>query len=225
MVAGHAPLREGPTAPPPGHLERDGAWVLSPFQAGEPPFFVEHLRRGAVLAAHDPSALLVISGGRSRPESTRTEAESYRTVAAAHRWWGAKVPVALEEYARDSFENLAYSLCRFHQVTGAWPGLVTVVSWAFKGARFDLHRQALRWPDGGFRFDGPNDPLDLAAALAGEAAAAAPWGVPATRRRRTFGPRAHGYGEVDGMAQLVGALEAPSPDGHPELTEPFPWEA
>lgn len=34
---------------------------------------------------------------------------------------------ALEEAARDSFENVAFSLCRFHQLTGHYPDTYTVV--------------------------------------------------------------------------------------------------
>ena len=31
-----------------------------------------------------------------------------------------------EEYARDSFENLLFSVCRFRQLTGAYPANITV---------------------------------------------------------------------------------------------------
>jgi hypothetical protein len=46
--------------------------------------------------------------------------------------------------ARDSFENLLFSLCRFHELTGCYPTDVTVVSFEFKRWRFsNLHRQAV----------------------------------------------------------------------------------
>ena len=61
----------------------------------------------------------------------------------------------LQEHARDSFENLLFSLCRFYELTGHYPGELTVVGYDFKHERFtDLHRAALRWPDQHFKFVG-----------------------------------------------------------------------
>lgn len=60
-----------------------------------------------------------------------------------------------QEHARDSFENLLFGLCRFHELTGAYPAHVTVVSYSLKKRRFvDLHRAALRWPANLFHFIG-----------------------------------------------------------------------
>ena len=42
------------------------------------------------------------------------------------------------------------------------------MSWAFKERRFGLHREAIRWPADRFRYVGPNNPRDLAQALASE---------------------------------------------------------
>src|SRR5205085_10353090 len=77
--------------------------------------------------------------------------------------------IATEDYSRDSFENLLFSLCRFQQVVGRYPRSITVVSWAFKRARFDFHRASIRFPSSHFHFDGCNQPLTLEAALEGEA--------------------------------------------------------
>jgi hypothetical protein len=38
----------------------------------------------------------------------------------------------VEDYARDSFENLLFSICRFKEVTGNYPARVTVVGYTFK---------------------------------------------------------------------------------------------
>lgn len=55
---------------------------------------------------------------------------------------------SLQEHARDSFENLLFSLCRFHELTGSYPEHLTMVSYDFKRARFlEVHRAALRWPE------------------------------------------------------------------------------
>lgn len=60
-----------------------------------------------------------------------------------------------QEHARDSFENLLFSVCRFREVTGHYPRQITVASFEFKHARFaDLHLKALQWPRQNFRFLG-----------------------------------------------------------------------
>ena len=61
----------------------------------------------------------------------------------------------LQEHARDSFENLLFSLCRFYELTGHYPDNLLVIGYEFKHTRFsDLHRAALRWPDHRFKFVG-----------------------------------------------------------------------
>lgn len=52
-----------------------------------------------------------------------------------------------EEYARDSYENLLFSICRFSEMTGNYPDKITVVGFEFKRYRFEnIHRQAIRYP-------------------------------------------------------------------------------
>jgi len=158
--------------------EHDSNWVLEPFQIGEPPFYIEHIRRGVVHAANNPTALLVFSGRRKKQAAGQWNgAKTYLSIAKYYKFW---IPDELEkerklrtdiqnrtvteDYARNSFENLLFSICRFQQVTGHYPHHVTVVSWAFKRRRFDLHRAAIRFSPYRFCFDGFNDPLDIASA-------------------------------------------------------------
>ena len=69
-----------------------------------------------------------------------------------------------------SLENLLFGIARFRESTGHYPQAIEVVGWRFKGERFDLHRQILRWPGGSrFKYHGVNDPGNLAPSLAGEA--------------------------------------------------------
>lgn len=52
-----------------------------------------------------------------------------------------------EDYARDSFENLLFSIARFREFTGNYPERITVVGYKYKEARFvNLHARAVRWP-------------------------------------------------------------------------------
>ncbi len=179
VVACHAPFKES-TAQVPGDTMRDDAWVLQDFQRGEPPYYIEHLRRGVELVAAAPEALLVLSGGHTRREAGRrwSEAATYFALAGHFAWWAGsagaaaelRARTALEDFSRDSFENLLFSLCRFQQITGRWPREVTLVSWAFKRERFERHAEAIRFPADRFRFAGCGEPADREAALRGEAA-------------------------------------------------------
>lgn len=169
VVAGHAVYTAldftRPTA--------DESWFLQPFQRGEPVFYLEHIRRGVELAVQDTNSLLIFSGGQTRREAgPRSEALSYWLLAEHFAWWGQAATVRTrafaEEYARDSFENLLFGVCRFREVTGRYPQRLTVVGWGFKAERFELHRTALRWPAARYEYIAANDPHDLAGAFAGE---------------------------------------------------------
>ena len=63
-----------------------------------------------------------------------SEAASYYYLAEEKKWFsgGVNQRTFLEEYARDSFENLLLSLCRFREASGTYPQKVTVVGFDFK---------------------------------------------------------------------------------------------
>ncbi len=173
LVAGHAVYVGQDFLRP----EDDRNWFLQPFQRGEPPYYIEHIRAGIDLTARDSLSLLIFSGGQTRLEAgPRSEAQSYWNLADHYRWWslpGVSKRATTEEFARDSFENLLFGICRFRECTGRYPERVTVVSWTFKEERFSLHREALRFPESRFTFHGANQPADLPAAQKGEAKAIA----------------------------------------------------
>ena len=169
VVAGHA-VYVGSEGEPP---EADGHWLLEPYQRGEPELYIEHIRRGVELAAAEPRSLLLFSGGQTRQGAPWSEAHGYLTLARRFAWWSNEEVAnraTAEEFARDSFENLLFGVCRFRERAGHYPDTVTVVSWGFKAARFDLHRETLRWPASRFRYCGVNEPHDLEGARRGEAA-------------------------------------------------------
>lgn len=136
------------------------------------------------LAREDENALLVFSGyevcipeflplssrryrasGQTRRTSTTTEAESYMRLALAAGVLPVHSPSArepspalratTENYALDSYQNLLFSIARFHEYTGRYPEQITVVGYEMKRRRFiDLHRAALRWPKTRFHYIG-----------------------------------------------------------------------
>ncbi len=180
VVAGHSVVSsfDGETLRAAGR--DDASWRLLDYQkgCGIAQALVAHMRVGAELAAADPRALLLFSGGQTRADAgPRSEALSYLSVAEEHGWWAGgpalRLRAGLEEYARDSFENLLFSLCRFRELTGSYPATVTVVSFSFKRQRFEqLHRAAIRFPVSAFRFVGEDGP---APAMRGRLAQLASW--------------------------------------------------
>jgi len=197
LVAGHAVVLAEALD---GVDMHDTLWYLEHYQRDQdlPGALVGHIRRGVEAAAADPRALLVFSGGQTRPAAgPRDEGSSYYRVAEHYGWWGHTTPTTsrlavrslraagrdspipvpqrtvTEDFAADSFQNLLFSLCRFKEVVGRYPSRVTVVSFTFKRRRFqDLHRAALRFPLSHFNFLGLQPPawsrFDLAEAERGE---------------------------------------------------------
>lgn len=170
LVAGHAVLLH------PHRLGYEDAWHLLDFQKGEPPKYLGHIQTAIAACAADPESVLIFSGGPTRREAgPRSEALSYWLAAEHSAWFGhphVRERAYLEDFARDSFENLLFGICRFQEVTGREPQHVTLVSWEFKRRRFEeLHRQAIGWPRDRFSYLGPNNPDALDQALASEARA------------------------------------------------------
>lgn len=164
MVAGHA-IYTGTTYDHTA-LHDEANWILEPFQKGQVPTFLRHIERGVALTANDPLALLLFSGGQTRDNAgPRSEGQTYWTIANSQRWYGMQNSGGVEnrsfteEYARDSYENLLFSICRFRQLTGRYPREITVVGFEFKRDRFiSLHRRALRFPKQRFHYVGIDPP-------------------------------------------------------------------
>lgn len=196
LVAGHGVY----IADNPDNPEDDSNWALQDFQRGEPPFYVEHICRGVRIADQDPRSLLVFSGGQTRYEAgPRSEAQSYWTIADHFNWWGrtsVRSRATTEEFARDSYENLLFGICRFREACGQYPRRVEVVSWAFKEQRFGLHRRAIRFPDSRFVFTGVSNPVDLEQAKQGEERTVAAF------ERDPYGVRTHNT-ERDGDGESI----------------------
>ncbi|CAN0449799.1 unnamed protein product, partial [Laminaria digitata] len=120
-----------------------------------------------------------LTGGKTRAfAGPKSEGESYFFVADHYDWWGKpdlRARALTEDFARDSFENILFSICRFKEITGDYPAKITIVGYDFKEDRFqNLHRAALRFPAEEFRYVGlhPGGRFDHEAAVAGELASA-----------------------------------------------------
>lgn len=196
LVAGHAVY----VADNYDNPASDNNWFLQEFQKGEPAFYIEHIRCGVDLATDDPKSLLVFSGGQTRYEAgPKSEAQSYWLIADHFNWWWrtkVRLRAIAEEFARDSFENLLFGICRFREAVGRYPQKIMVVSWAFKKRRFELHRRAICFPKSRFILKGVNNPIDLTKAEEGEAKAIADF------KEDPYGTRKN-QGEKDKDGKLI----------------------
>lgn len=211
----------------------DQSWCLQTFQFGEPVFYIEHIEAGISLAAQNPDSLLIFAGGQTRREAgPLSEAQSYWLLAEQSGWWErteVRDRATTEEFSRDSFENLLFGICRFREYTGKYPHRISVVSWKFKQERFDLHRQAIRFPADRFEFIGVNNPPDLESALIGEHQNSLipfsqdPFGtgpvLAAKRHHRNPFHRQHGY--TTSCPEVALLLNDAGPDPFPDK---LPWE-
>jgi hypothetical protein len=147
MLAGHAIYQHGKWHG--GHQNEDH-------------LYEKHVRDAFSILAAEGYQVLVLSGGRSRPELppeiTNSEAEGIRDYALEAGLIYSGDAVLLEVFGRDSFENLFFSILRFYQEFGEWPSRVGAVSWKFKALRFYLIACGLRLAEGRFRFFGSGDP-------------------------------------------------------------------
>ena len=97
--------------------------------------------------------------GQTRRTSTTTEAESYLRLALSSRLLppnpNHSLRATTENYALDSYQNLLFSIARFHEFTGHYPRYITIIGYEMKKRRFtELHREALRWPQSNFHYIG-----------------------------------------------------------------------
>lgn len=170
IVPGHAAFKKDVTLPLKSDYYQDEFWALQEFQKGEPRYYIEHIKSALALA--DAISIIIFSGGRTRKEAgpiwseARTYAEIAKTMATE-----SVVGMELEEYARDSFQNLDLSVKKFEKLFGYKPSMIYVVGWKFKEKRFRLHARTLGIHNKDFRYIGVNNPAEeaLAAAVSGEA--------------------------------------------------------
>ncbi|KAL1193047.1 hypothetical protein V5N11_036344 [Cardamine amara subsp. amara] len=173
MVAGHSVY----TSSNCGKVDKEDSWFLETYQKnpGQAATFLSHIQEGVEAAGKDDESLLLFSGGETRKDAgPRSEAQSYWAVAESKGWFGkdeVRSRALTEEHARDSFENLLFSVCRFRELTGSYPKNITVVSYDFKEERFaHLHRLAMGFPESRFFYLGtPASVSSKEGALKGEA--------------------------------------------------------
>lgn len=226
MVAGHSVY----TSSSCGKLDNEDSWFLESYQKhpGQAATFLMHIQEGVEIAGKDEGALLLFSGGETRKYAgPRSEAQSYWAVAESKNWFGkqgVRLRALTEEHARDSFENLLFSVCRFRELTGTYPHNITVVSYDFKEERFSqLHRSAIRFPEARFFYSGtPASSTSKESAKKGESLVRTqfqddPYGCLGALRRKKLArdpfhrsiPYPNGCPELDGLFRYCGVAPYP----------------
>ncbi|KAG7862745.1 hypothetical protein KL939_000064 [Ogataea angusta] len=137
----------GPRDAGPGFNQSD--WILAPFQyeANDHLSFVEHIHKAFELLDANPDARLVISGGFTKTGVSISESNSYLQVARLRGLITKQNEdrIYLDEYARDSYENLLLAIALFSKRTGTFPQRTKIVGFEFKRYRFlELHAKVLR---------------------------------------------------------------------------------
>jgi hypothetical protein len=230
-------LRTGSTTQPttlvmvPGHGMFDhGKWKLAPWLHRFIPD-IEQQITFALTEYNRKDVLVMFSGGQtSKDLPPKSEALSYFDAAKFLNLDPDSKNVALEEYARDSFENVLFSLCRFREITGAYPEKFIVIGFEFKRERFEEeHRKAVRFPREKFEYIGfPKPTESIAEQLQLEKSGTIPqfrndpYGceppLSTKREERNFFQRKHSYEQAcPGMAGLFRACSKHLYQG------PLPW--
>jgi hypothetical protein len=208
-------------------------WVTDSWQIAHIPYYLQHIRVGLQLYesryGSSEQAIVVFSGGQTRAKAGRTsEAASYKAAAQA---MGLLTPamrgaVLTEAFARDSFENLLFSICTFKAHTGRYPARVDVVGYAFKEKRYvSQHAAAIRYRP--VTYVGLDKELSPEHAALEEAStipqfAKDPYGCrpPLSTKRASRNPFGQAHPYAAQCPELADLLAYCGPDLYPR---PLPW--
>ncbi|EIW68765.1 hypothetical protein TREMEDRAFT_22767, partial [Tremella mesenterica DSM 1558] len=163
-------------------IENDDEWILQDMQkGGSVKTFLKHLKEGVERMKVDEKSLLVFSGGATRPSPSPplSESLSYYLLASSLNLIPTTsshpsiLPLSArtttEEYALDSYQNLLFSISRFHEITTNYPERITVVGYGMKSFRFvNLHRATIGFPLENFDYVGIDDSGDVRKHYEGE---------------------------------------------------------
>ncbi|GAA5974747.1 hypothetical protein JCM11641_007250 [Rhodosporidiobolus odoratus] len=243
MVPGHA-IWQGCDA---SRATDDHDWILEPMQkGGAVRTYLKHIVKGAEIAVRDPEALLIYSGGQTRPSADLTEGLGYARLAKAGNLYSQFMSddqlrisnggdfdrVTTEDFAMDSMENVLFSIARFKEFTGRYPTFITVVGYGMKRRRYeDIHRASVRWPSGAFKYIG----IDNEGETSGDYEGERKYGLTpflsdnygchgallAKRRKRNPFRRFHGY--HSSAPELARLLEY-CPAKNTIFPGPLPWD-
>eukprot|EP01066_Platyproteum_vivax_P012256 Platyproteum_vivax@DN5573_c0_g1_i2.p1 len=140
-------------------------YFLSWQKRNELEYWLNHIETALKMAAEDDRSIVIFSGGKSRTSEAMkalpvSEGQAYRfassmlikdklstdPISAQLDWNHVEDRLFTEDFARDTFENLLFSLCRFRQLTGHYPKRLSVVTYFHKCGRVARYLALLRYP-------------------------------------------------------------------------------
>lgn len=131
-------------------------WLMASFQkeSEDQVSFVKHIEM-SLLELHENigDSVLVVTGGYTKSEIEKSESSGYIEVAKSvgflkNPYFRIGTNILVEEYARDSYENVLYSICLFYKKFQKFPKKITVVGYGFKKERFvNSHLATLGYKD------------------------------------------------------------------------------
>ncbi|CUM65797.1 uncharacterized protein PRCAT00003445001 [Priceomyces carsonii] len=143
-------------------------WYLAPFQVEgyDHLSFKDHIKKSLDYLKNNSDSFLIISGGQTKQEAGPiSESQSYYNLASSLLQSTELLNrVTTEEFARDSFENVIFLICRYFELFQKYPDSVTIVGFEFKRNRFINNHlvQALDFPKEKLSYIGNEpDPKDL----------------------------------------------------------------
>lgn len=149
-----------------GYGDKAIEWHLVDFQieGNDHLCFKDHIIQSLKCLEEDQNSYLVISGGQTKREAGPiSESLSYYQLAKKLVTSGGQISesgtsksndsdildrITTEEFARDSFENVIFLICRYYEVFNKYPEKITIVGFEFKRDRFLKHHlvQAMKFP-------------------------------------------------------------------------------
>ncbi|KAI3947416.1 hypothetical protein MKW92_028956 [Papaver armeniacum] len=137
-----------------GHSVYIKSYQKHPGQAAS---FLSHIKKGLRLRGEMKVhcfCLVVVRLGKTA--GPRSEAQSYWAVAESQGWlsWFDR-GLSQKSMLGTVFENLLFSVCRFWELTGIYPQIITVVGYDFKEERCaQLHLSVIGFPEERFFYKG-----------------------------------------------------------------------
>ncbi|KAJ3390667.1 hypothetical protein HDU92_000335 [Lobulomyces angularis] len=149
------------------NFEDKNNWILHSYQKNQLSNLLEQIKFSINLKkAKNGNSVLIFSGGQTRYSAgPKSEGQSYYEVAKLmdNQMFNNREflnSVTTEEFAKDSFENLLFSICRFKEFTNFFPKTITIIGFKFKKFRFEnLHLKAIKFNVKNFEYIGFDLPL------------------------------------------------------------------